>query len=105
MALAIIIITAFKLQSVSFEVDNVTLAEASCLLGSDPTSGSNCILLEVVGGITIALGLAVGLVQCLTCHLCGLGGILDAIFAAVGTVLWIGTAVTVQKGNNATNDM
>ena len=102
MALAIIIITAFKLQSVSFEADTVTLGEATCLLGSDPSAGSICILLEVVGGITIALGIAVGLVQCITCHLCGLGGILDAIFAAVGAALWIGTAVTVQKGNDNT---
>lgn len=40
----------------------------------------------VVVGISLAVSLVISLVQCVTCHLCGLGSILDTLFATAGTV-------------------
>ncbi len=40
----------------------------------------------VVVGVSLAVSLAVSLLQCLTCNLCGLGKILDILLAAFGTV-------------------
>lgn len=39
----------------------------------------------MVAGISLAVSLVISIIQCCTCHLCGLGGILDTLFAIVGT--------------------
>lgn len=43
----------------------------------------------VVAGISVIVSLLISLVQCVTCHLCGIGGVLDVIFAAAGTAWWV----------------
>lgn len=47
-----------------------------------------CRYTYVVVGVSLAVSLAVSLLQCLTCNLCGLGKILDILLAAFGTVWW-----------------
>lgn len=42
-----------------------------------------------MAGISVIVSLLISLVQCVTCHLCGIGGVLDVIFAAAGTAWWV----------------
>lgn len=67
--------------------------EASCLLGSndnesDYFSSNNCLMVQITAGLTIGLGIVIGIIQCYTCYLCGLGGILDGLFALAGAAVW-----------------
>jgi hypothetical protein len=101
LAAVIMAVTFVKLQDVDFSYTELTTSEASCLLGEDPQSGSACVLVEVIAGVTIALGLVVGILQCVTCYCCGFGGLLDFLFACAGVVIWLGTAVTVQNAADA----
>ena len=60
-------------------------------------------MLEILGGCTIALGILLTLLQCLTCNFCGLGGILDGIFALAGGAVWLAAAILVQDARNDLN--
>jgi hypothetical protein len=106
-------VTATKLQSVNYNPydqggtlinPDFSPDESSCVLGADADTGSNCVLLEVAGGVTIALGLVVGIIQCFTCHMCGLGGVLDVLFATAGALLWAAVSVIVTRGKQAAEE-
>lgn len=121
LALAIVIYTAVKLSDVNVDLGGVfgsenTLSEGFCALGTDgsiatPGDGvpdfstasiasSNCLFLEILGGITIAIGIIIGIIQCFTCNICGLGGILDLIFAILGSAAWLAAAIIVTNVYN-----
>jgi mannose-P-dolichol utilization defect protein 1 len=90
-ATAIIVITALKLHKVSVGWNADTYnADVSnvCLLGHTEQGGNLCYFAYIVSGISIIATGILSLLQCCTCNLCGLGTVLDAIFAAAGTVLW-----------------
>lgn len=59
-----------------------------CLLGTTDNGASLCVFAYGVSGVSILATAVLGILQCCTCRLCGLGTVLDAIFAAAGTVLW-----------------
>jgi mannose-P-dolichol utilization defect protein 1 len=59
-----------------------------CLLGYTDQGGNLCYFAYIVSGISIIATGILSILQCCTCNLCGLGTVLDAIFAAAGTVLW-----------------
>lgn len=40
---------------------------------------------------------SVSILQCCTCHLCGLGSLLDTLFAAAGCVLWAIVGVIIDQ--------
>ena len=104
-AAVIMAVTFVKLQDVDFDYTNpLTPQEASCLLGEDPTSGSACVLVEVIAGVTIALGLVVGILQCVTCDCCGFGGLVDFLFACAGVVIWLGTSISVSDAADAADN-
>jgi hypothetical protein len=122
LALAIVLYTAIQLSDVSVDLSGIlgsedTLSEGFCALGTgggitvgdnsiDTSSiaSSNCLFLEILGGITIALGIIIGIIQCFTCHICGLGGILDLIFAILGSAAWLAAAIVTTNVYNDNRD-
>ena len=117
LAVGITVYTALKLSNVSVTVDGVfgpgdTVSESFCALGntSDYNVGgsvgnitistssiasSNCLLLEILGGVTIAIGIVIAVIQCYTCNLCGMGGVLDFIFGVIGSAAWLAAAIII----------
>lgn len=90
-AAAVIVITALKLHRVNVTWDNKSWnsdVQNVCLLGTMQNGGNLCYLAYAAGGFSILATAALSILQCCTCYLCGLGTLLDAIFAAVGTVWW-----------------
>lgn len=130
LAIAITVYTAVKLADVSWnplyistngaDLGNLT-STSFCALGKQSTtftvgelsfdtasiSNDNCLFIEILGGCTIGLGIVIGIIQCYTCHLCGLGGILDFIFAAAGAAAWCVASIMVtnvyKDGNDSDN--
>lgn len=116
-ALAIVLYTAFKLSDINVDIGGVfgsedTLSEGFCALGTagldagnfstTDIASSNCLFLEILGGVTIAIGIVIGVIQCYTCNICGLGGILDLIFAILGTAAWLAASIIVTDVYNDT---
>eukprot|EP00882_Tetradesmus_deserticola_P002823 GHRQ01003001.1.p1 GENE.GHRQ01003001.1~~GHRQ01003001.1.p1 ORF type:complete len:263 (+),score=92.51 GHRQ01003001.1:347-1135(+) len=90
-AAAIIVITALKLHKVNVGWNSATYnADVSniCLLGTTDQGANLCYFAYSVSGVSILATAVLSILQCCTCNLCGLGTLLDAIFAAAGTVLW-----------------
>lgn len=89
LALIIVVFVSVKLTDVGFDGVNY---DFQCLLGTNTSlatfTSNNCLMLQILGGLTIGLGLLIGIIQCYTCNLCGLGGILDGIFSLCGTGAW-----------------
>lgn len=68
---------------------------ASAINSINSTSSSNCLMLEILGGITIGLALLLTILQCCTCNFCGLGGLVDFIFSLAAMAAWIAAAAVV----------
>lgn len=117
LALAIVLYTALKLSDVNVDIGGVfgsedTLTEGFCALGTagleagnfstSDIASSNCLFLEILGGVTIAVGIVIGIIQCYTCNVCGLGGILDLIFGILGTAAWLAASIIVTNVYNDT---
>lgn len=99
LAVSIAVILAIKLDDVSVQVDGLSASiHTQCYLGTAVESTSLCTYVYVVVGVSVGVSLALSLVQCVTCNLCGLGGVLDAIFAILGLVWWViaGAIVTAR---------
>jgi len=120
LALVIVVYTAVNLSNVSVDYNSgFEVYEASCLLGNPPAnltvdlpgdysidfniSTSNCLMLEILGGCTIGLGIVLGLLQCYTCHFCGLGGLVDGLFAVAGVVTWVVASILVGQARSDLN--
>lgn len=98
-AIAFLVIIVMKLDHYTFTVNgpsvngttiNLPSLEASsyCLLGYTSAGGSLCVGSYIVAGISLAASFALSLFLCLTCNLCGLGAVIDAVFAGVACALW-----------------
>jgi hypothetical protein len=83
-------ITALKLQKVNVDSSGVSLG-AECFLW-DQSGQSNpnqaCIYAYTVAGVSVAAALALSILQCFTCNLCGLGDWADALFEGVAAAWW-----------------
>lgn len=81
-------ITALKLQKVNVDSSGVSLG-AECFLW-DQSGQSNpnqaCIYAYTVAGVSVAAALALSILQCFTCNLCGLGDWADALFEGKSVV-------------------
>jgi hypothetical protein len=53
----------------------------------------------MAGGVSVAATGLLSLLQCCTCSLCGLGLLLDALFAAGGTLMWAAVATLFNHYN------
>jgi hypothetical protein len=90
-AASIIVITALKLHNFNITWDKSSWnsnVNNTCLLGTMSNGANLCYFAYMAGGISVVATGALSILQCCTCHLCGLGTILDAVFAAAGTFLW-----------------
>jgi len=54
-------------------------------------------MLQILGGLTIGLGIVIGIIQCYTCYLCGLGGLLDGLFGLAGAAVWGAAAGIIES--------
>ncbi len=106
LAAAIIALVAVKLQDTTwYAEDGKTFdVQVTCALGTAVESGSLCDYVYAVAGISMAVSLAISLLQCCTCNLCGLGSILDLLFAGVGTAWWAIAAAVVQTNVSDASD-
>jgi hypothetical protein len=106
LALIIVIYVSIKLVDISF--DGVDY-EFYCLLGTNENlytfSSNNCLMLQILSGLTIGVGLLVGIIQCYTCNLCGLGGILDGIFSLLGAGSWGYAAGVINTAVNSNGEL
>ena len=95
LALFLVIWVTIKLTDVSYN-GNLGDVSFSCVLGtytgvgssSSFSGSSNCLMLQILSGLTIGVGLLISIIQCYTCNLCGLGGVLDGMFALAGAGAW-----------------
>jgi len=60
-----------------------------------------CYYAFAVGGFSLLATLALSILQCVTCNLCGLGPILDAAFALVGAAWWALAGVLLMQTRDA----
>ena len=90
-------------------VPNAQISDA-CLIGLPPPNaqgspivpGANmCYYAFAVGGFSLLATLALSILQCVTCNLCGLGPVLDAAFALVGAAWWAVAAVLFTQTRDA----
>eukprot|EP00775_Hariotina_reticulata_P010785 gene10785-10942_t len=105
-AVAIIVITAMKLHNVKINWNNNTYnvdVANTCLLGSTNNGANLCYTAYAASGISIIATGVLSILQCCTCRLCGLGNILDAIFAAAGTAMWAAAGVVFNHYNALQN--
>jgi mannose-P-dolichol utilization defect protein 1 len=88
-AVAIIVITYIKLDhyTISVTTDGASVS-SQCLLGYTSSGMNLCHYAYAASGVSLAASAALGLLLCCTCNLCGLGGVLDFIFAALGVAWW-----------------
>ncbi|KAG1664466.1 hypothetical protein FOA52_006312 [Chlamydomonas sp. UWO 241] len=104
-AVAIIAIIMSHLYDVSFVLDTSEQSySSSCMLG---TWGDKnlCDFAMAMSGISIAVDIAVFILLCCTCNLCGLGYIVELAFFGAGTVLWLATGIIITKQIVDTNNL
>ena len=106
LALIIVIYVSIKLTDVTFDGVNF---EFYCLLGTNDNlytfSSNNCLMLQILSGLTIGVGLVIGIIQCYTCNLCGLGGILDGLFSLCGAGAWGYAAGVINTAVNSNGEL
>ncbi len=98
--LAFIIIIAIHLenQTVStrmstalsaFNPTVTTTTHQTCLLGVDSNGNSLCTSSYVVAAFSLGVSLLISMLQCINCHLCGIGYLLDLLLAGCTSLLWL----------------
>jgi hypothetical protein len=96
-AAAVVAIVALKLQHFSVDAKGVTIDHV-CWLSGDAAAQPPCTYAYTVAGVSIAAALAMSIILCCTCDLCGCGAWLDAAFEG-GAAAWWGVAAGVfHKG-------
>ena len=101
-AAAIITITALKLNRINLTWNDQTWksdVQNTCLLGTMSNGANLCYFAYMAGGISIIAAAALSILQCCTCYLCGLGTVLDAVFAMAGTFLWAIAGIIFNQYN------
>jgi len=82
----IIGLTAARMSNFKFSAaDGSAKLTDNCLLGSTPNGVNLCYVAYGWSGVSILATLALSLLECCTCNLCGLGFLVDTIFALAGT--------------------
>lgn len=104
-AIAIVCIVALHLWHVDYTIDSTgATATVDCQLGKDYQSTNLCSYAYVVCAVSLAVSLAVAILLCCTCDLCGLGFLLEVILAACGTLWWLAAALVFSAQVKDAND-
>lgn len=102
-AVAVVAITALQLANVENWRDlyNTKLCKAS----ADPTNSSVCTYIYAVGAVSVAMTIIIGLMQLITCNMCGCGKYMDAVFCVLAAAWWLAagfiTAAQAKGANEA----
>ncbi|KAF8057859.1 Slbp [Scenedesmus sp. PABB004] len=88
-AVAVIAITAVQLAGVDSFAWAEVINQKQCLASADPKNLSVCTYIYAVGGVSIAMTLIIGLLQLVTCNMCGCGKYMDAVFTVVAAGWWL----------------
>lgn len=91
---------ATRLQN--FNVEGTTV-NFGCLLSANVASNAPCVYAYSVAGVSAFASLAISLILCCTCDLCGCGAWLDAAFEGAAAAWW-GVAAGVLAKNAAAAD-
>jgi len=95
-----VVYVSVKLTDITYVVGTNEI-NGQCFLGSNTNelnfSSNNCLMLQILGGLTIGLGIVIGIIQCYTCYLCGLGGLLDGLFGLAGAAVWGAAAGIIES--------
>ena len=106
LALFLVIWVSVKLTDITF---NGLDYEFQCLLGTNENrytfTSNNCLMLQILSGLTIGVGFVIGIIQCFTCNLCGLGGVLDGLFALLGAGAWGYAAGVLQTAVDSNGNL
>mmetsp|Transcript_19629 Transcript_19629/g.43337 ORF Transcript_19629/g.43337 Transcript_19629/m.43337 type:complete len:183 (-) Transcript_19629:235-783(-) len=100
-SITIIIIVAVHLADYSF--DNSNNFQSLCLL-ADTGDDSVCNYAYAVAGLSLACNLAMSILLCFTCNLCGLGPLLETIFNGFAAVWWVIAALIFSAYVSEAND-
>ena len=79
LALVILIYVSIKLTDITFDGLNY---DFQCLLGTNTDrytfTSSNCLMLQILSGLTIGVGLVIGIIQCYTWYVSVVGGVVKS---------------------------
>lgn len=105
-AAAIIVLVALKMNRVDVTVDPKTMqanTQQVCYLGTSLNGINLCYAAYGISGVSLLATLALSILLCCTCNLCGFGFLLETAFAAVGAAAWAlaGVVLTQSRERNA----
>lgn len=73
-----------------------------CKASADPTNTQVCTYIYAVGGVSIVMTLIIGLLQLITCNMCGCGKYMDAVFTVLGALWWLAAGfITAHQARGA----
>lgn len=107
-AIGILVIVPKQLMSVDLNVEFTADKQAisphySCLMSADSSNPGICNYAMAAASISLLVSAAVSLLQCVTCDLCGCGGVLDFVLGAAGTGWWIAASMLLKRNVDAAN--
>mmetsp|Transcript_33685 Transcript_33685/g.60819 ORF Transcript_33685/g.60819 Transcript_33685/m.60819 type:complete len:186 (-) Transcript_33685:394-951(-) len=105
-AIAIIVIVAKKLSGDLSPIEVIQHNDStSCYLGANVKGHNLCAYAYAVCGASIVATFIISLFLCITCEFCGLGSIIELLFAGLGTAWWVAASIVFTKyGKTANND-
>eukprot|EP00878_Enallax_costatus_P020428 GHUV01021599.1.p1 GENE.GHUV01021599.1~~GHUV01021599.1.p1 ORF type:complete len:219 (+),score=59.95 GHUV01021599.1:439-1095(+) len=103
-AVAVIAITAVQLANVKSLNFQELWNQKICLASANYKDLSVCTYIYAVGGVSIVLTIIIGLLQMITCNMCGCGKVLDAVFTVLATAWWLIAGFITAAHAKAAND-
>lgn len=100
-AVTVIAITAVQLAGV--QAWDQVLNQKQCLFSADPSNTAVCTYVYAVGGVSVVFTILIGLLQLVTCNLCGCGKVMDAVFTAVAALWWLAAGFLTAHNARAAN--
>jgi hypothetical protein len=98
----VLAITALQLANVE---DWKDLYQAKlCKASGDPTNTSVCTYIYAVGAVSICLTIIIGLLQLVTCNMCGCGKYMDAVFTVLAAAWWLAAGFILAAQAKSANE-
>lgn len=100
--MAVVSITALQLGNV--DSWKGLMNQKLCKAGPDPQNTSVCTYLYAVGGVSILMTIVLGLLQLITCNMCGCGKYMDAVFTVLAACWWLAAGFITLTNAKAANE-
>ncbi|KAG2435752.1 hypothetical protein HXX76_006948 [Chlamydomonas incerta] len=113
MSTAIIVINATRLTQVEvqspvhlpdFPGHNVSVLTVNCMIQGDRGGSNICQYVFVVCAVAMGAYIGTAMLLCLTCNLCGVGGVLELLLHLAQTGWWTATSIILSTYISTTND-